>query len=73
MNYFIKKSINIITSNIAKQDKIFIPCSRNPCYCNIVVNYPKYTKITSELIENANKCKDEYYIIQKYVDSENPR
>lgn len=73
MNNFIKKSVNIIASHIRNQDKKFFPCPRTPCYCKIVVNYPKYTRITNKLIENANKCGKEYYLIQKYVDRENPR
>ena len=73
MNNFIKKSLNMVTSQIKMQNKNFFPCPRIPCYCEIVVNYPEHTTITKELIENANKCRREYYTIQNYVDKENPR
>ena len=73
MNNFIKNSLNIVTSRIRNQNKKFFPCPRIPCYWKIVVDYPKHTTITSKLIENANKCRREYYTIQKYVDKENPR
>jgi len=73
MNNFIKKSLNIARSQIRKQDRKFFPCPRIPCYCEIVVNYPEHTIITPNLIKNANKCKREYYTIQRYVNKENPR
>lgn len=73
MNNFIKNSFNLVKSRIQKPDKKFFPCPRQPCYCKIVVNYPQHTIITSELISNVNKCGREYYMIQKYVNRENPR
>ena len=73
MNHFIKKSLNIARSHIKKQDIKFFPCPRDSCYCKMLIDYPKHTIITPELIKNANKCRDEYYTIQRYVNKENPR
>tara|TARA_X000000368_G_scaffold411374_1_gene396149 strand:- start:1146 stop:1370 length:225 start_codon:yes stop_codon:yes gene_type:complete len=73
MNNFIKNTFNIAKSHIKKQDIKFFPCPREPCYCKMVVNYPKHTIITSDLIKNTHKCRDEYYTIQRYVNRENPR
>ena len=73
MNHFIKNSFNIVKSHIKKQDRKFLPCPRDNCYCKMIIDYPKLTIITSDLIKNANKCRDEYYTIQNYVNRENTR
>ena len=43
----------------------FIPCVRDKCYCFDLINKPKKTIITHKLLVNADKCKEEYYIMEK--------
>ena len=51
----------------------FTRCPRKPCYCAELISRPDKTKITSELIMNANKCRKEYFIMQNIIDRENVR
>ena len=51
----------------------FTRCPRKPCYCDELISRPDKTKITSELIINANKCREEYFIMQNIIDRENKR
>lgn len=57
-DYLWKKSKN----NLVKFD----PCPRDICYCLELIKRPDKTKITIKLIQNANKCKNEYFIV-KYI------
>ena len=51
----------------------FTRCPRKPCYCDELISRPDKTKITSELIMNANKCRKEYFIMQNIIERENKR
>ena len=51
----------------------FTRCPRKPCYCDELISRPDKTKITSELIINANKCHKEYFIMQNIIERENVR
>ena len=61
MNTFIKTSITIINRQI-KTKKKFIPCLRDTCYCNLIIDHPEYTTITDKLLKNTLKCKEEFSI-----------
>lgn len=59
--------INIITNDyllkkLKNKSVKFDPCPRDICYCLELIKSPERTKITSKLIQNANKCKKEYFI-----------
>ena len=43
----------------------FIPCARDKCYCFNLINKPNKTMITHKLLVNADKCKREYYTMEK--------
>ena len=62
MNTFIKTSITITYTQI-KTKKKFIPCPRYTCYCKLIIDYPEYTTITDKLLKNAQKCKEEFLIV----------
>ena len=64
MNKYIQSSFNI-SKTIIKKDIKFFPCSRTPCYCKMIINYPQNTAITPTLIKNANKCRKEYHLFNK--------
>tara|TARA_Y100000813_G_C24056722_1_gene301931 strand:+ start:142 stop:369 length:228 start_codon:yes stop_codon:yes gene_type:complete len=55
-DYLLKKSKN----NLVKFD----PCPRDICYCFELIKSPERSKITSKLVQNANKCKKEYFLMQ---------
>tara|TARA_Y100000591_G_scaffold314130_1_gene320362 strand:+ start:3067 stop:3375 length:309 start_codon:yes stop_codon:yes gene_type:complete len=44
---------------------MFNPCPRDVCYCYDLIMCPEKTFITSKLIENAEKCKKEYFMMQE--------
>ena len=48
-------------SALRKQIASFVKCPRDICYCNVMIQQPEKTKITKTLMDNAQKCKMEYY------------
>ena len=53
------------TTRIMDSSDMFNHCPRDPCYCYDLIMRPEKTFITSKLIENAEKCKEEYFMMQE--------
>ena len=53
------------TTRIMHTSGMFNPCPRDICYCYDLIMCPEKTFITSKLIENAEKCKEEYFTKQE--------
>ena len=53
------------TMRIMDTSGMFNPCPRDICYCYDLIMRPEKTFITSKLIENAEKCKKEYFMMQE--------
>lgn len=63
--FFVGKSL---LSNEIKNVK-FTRCPREMCYCDYLISRPEKTKITELLIINANKCRKEFYQMQRLAKS----
>ena len=53
------------TKRIMHTSGMFNPCPRDICYCYDLIMRPEKTFITLKLIENAEKCKKEYFMMQE--------
>tara|TARA_B100001063_G_C16764254_1_gene557720 strand:- start:140 stop:391 length:252 start_codon:yes stop_codon:yes gene_type:complete len=56
-----------MNERISNTSGMFNPCPRDICYCYDLIMRPEKTKITSNLIMNAEKCKKEYFMMQDII------
>ena len=56
------------TTRIMDTSGMFNHCPRDICYCYDLIMRPEKTFITSKLIENAEKCKEEYFMMQELIE-----